>query len=215
MGMSVPMDEIQPGLLHWTAFHDGIGQDVHSHLHVPSGTLIDPMEPLNGLEAVERHGKPERIVLTNRHHYRHSARFQEAFGCPVLCNEHGLHEFADGREVEGFAFGAELAPGVTALEIGVLTPEETAVHLGTGDGAVALADAAVRGRHGELRFVSDGLLGDDPQAVKDGLRAAFQRVCEEREFASLLLAHGAPIAAGGRTALMTFAHAPTAGAPPG
>jgi hypothetical protein len=206
------MDEIQPGLLHWTAFHDGIGQDVHSYFHAPSGTLLDPMEPLEGLDAIER---PQRIVLTNRHHYRHSSRFQDAFGCPVLCNENGLHEFDDGREVEGFAFGDRLAPGVTALEIGVLCPEETALHLGTGEGAVALADAAIRGRHGELGFVSDGLLGDDPQAIKQGLREAFRRVCEGREFASLLLAHGEPIAQGGRTALMTFAVAPTAGAPPG
>jgi hypothetical protein len=209
------MDEIQPGLLHWTAFHDGIRQDVHSHFHVPSGTLIDPMVPLDGLEAVERAGRPQRIALTNRHHYRHSARFQEAFGCTVLCNEKGLHEFADSREVEGFAFGDELAPEVTALEIGVLCPEETALLLGTGDRAVALADAAIRGRRGDLAFVPDGLLGDDPRAIKAGLRAAFRRVCEEHEFTSLLLAHGAPIAAGGRSALMTFAQAPTAGAPPG
>jgi hypothetical protein len=208
------MNEIQPGILHWTAFRDTIGTDVHSYFDVPSGTLIDPMEPRDGLDAVAGHGRPQRIVLTNRHHYRHSDRFSAAFGCPVLCHEAGLHEFDDGREVEGFAWGDELAPGVTALEIGVLCPEETALLLRTGEGAVALADAAIRGRHGELRFVSDGLLGDDPQAIKDGLRAAFRRVCEENEFASLLLAHGEPIAAGGRSALLTFATAPTAGAPP-
>jgi hypothetical protein len=208
------MDEIQPGILHWTAYRDTIGADVHSYFHVPSGTLIDPMEPSGGLDAVARHARPQRIVLTNRHHYRHSDRFSAEFGCPVLCHEAGLHEFDDGREVEGFAWGDELAPGVTALEIGVLCPEETALLLETGDGAVALADAAMRGRHGELRFVSDGLLGDDPQAIKEGLRAAFRRVCDEHEFASLLLAHGDPIAAGGRSALLTFATAPTAGAPP-
>lgn len=209
------MDEIQPGLLHWTAFHEGIRQDVHSHFHVPSGTLIDPMEPLGGLEAVGRSGRPQRIVLTNRHHYRHSDRFRAAFDCPVLCHHAGLHEFEGGPQVDGFAWGDELAPGVTALEIGVLCPEETALHLATGHGAVALADAAVRGRHGELGFFSDYLLGDDPRAIKTGLREAFRRVCEEREFDSLLLAHGEPIAAGGRTALRTFADAPTAGAPPG
>ena len=42
---------IQPGLLHWSAYRDTIGADVHSYLHVPSGTLLDPMEPLQGLEA--------------------------------------------------------------------------------------------------------------------------------------------------------------------
>lgn len=206
------MQEIQPGVLHWTAFHEGIGSHVHSYMHTPSGTLIDPMEPPQGLDAVPQ---PERIVLTNRHHYRHSDRFRAAYDCPVLCHEAGLHEFEGGPEVEGFAFGDELAPGVTALEVGVLTPEETALHLaGEGGGALAFADAVIRGRHGELGFVSDPLLGDDPAAIKEGLRAAFRRLCDENEFDALLLAHGDPIATAGRSALRTFADAPTAGAPP-
>ena len=33
------MDEIDEGLFHWAARHDGIGADVHSHFHAPSGTL--------------------------------------------------------------------------------------------------------------------------------------------------------------------------------
>ena len=203
------MQEIQPGLLHWTAYRDTIRQVVHSYLHVSSGTLIDPMEPLEGLEAVSR---VERIVLTNRHHYRHSDRFREAFGCPVLCHEAGLHEFTD-RDVEGFRWGDELAPGVTALEVGVLCPEETALHV--GGTALAFADALIRGRHGELAFVPDWLLGDDPDAVRRGLRERFRALSEEVEFDAILLAHGEPVKAGGRSALRTFADAPTAGAPPG
>jgi hypothetical protein len=205
------MDEIQPGLLHWTAYRDTIGADVHSYFHVPSGTLIDPMEPLQGLEAVARAARPARVVLTNRHHLRQSDLFRDAFGCPVLCHEAGLHEFADG-EVEGFRWGDELAPGVVAHEVGVLCPEETAVELGD---ALAFADALIRGRHGELGFVSDPLLGDDPGAIKDGLRSRFHALAEEVEFDALLLAHGDPVTTGGRSALRTFADAPTAGAPPG
>jgi hypothetical protein len=202
------MEEIAPGILHWTAYRDTIGADVHSYYDLASGTVLDPMVPLAGLDAFG--DRPvERIVLTNRHHYRDSARFD----CPVLCHEAGLHEFDDGREVEGFAWGDELAPGVRAHEVGVLCPEETAIHL--TDGALAFADCIVRGRHGELGFVSDWLLGDDPQAIREGLRAAFRRLCDEVEFDALLLAHGDPIAHGGRTALRTFADAPTAGAPPG
>ena len=210
------MEEIQPGVLHWTAFRETIGADVHSYFHTASGTLIDPMEPPEGLDAIAGAARPQRIVLTNRHHYRDSDRFRDAFGCPVLCHEAGLHAFRDGREVEGFAFGDELAPGVTALEVGVLTPEETALHLaGEGGGALAFADALIRGRHGELGFVSDGLLGDDPRAIRAGLRAAFHRLATEQEFDALLLAHGDPVTTGGRSALRTFADAPTAGAPPG
>ena len=194
------MEEIQPGLLRWTAYRDTIGADVHSYYHVASGTLLDPMVPSEGLDGI----RPERIVLTNRHHYRQADRFD----CPVLCHEAGLHEFDDGREVEGFAWGDQLAPGARALEVGVLCPEETAVHF--SGCALAFADALIRDDGGELAFVPDWLLGDDPQAIREGLRGAFRRLGEE-DFDALLLAHGEPIASGGRSALRAFADAPTGG----
>jgi len=201
------MDEIRDGLFDWTAFRDTIRQDVHSHFHAPSGTLFDPMEPAEGLRRLQ----PQRIVLSNRHHWRHSGRYVEAFGVPVLCHEAGLHEFGDGREVRGFAWGDELAAGVVAHEVGVLCPEETAVQI---DGALLFADSVIRGPHGELAFVPDFLLGDDPRAVREGLRAVLSRLAAEVEFDALLMAHGAPVATGARSMLRTFAEAPTAGAPP-
>ena len=158
------MDEILPGLWDWTTFHEGIGLEVHSHFHEPTGTLIDPRIPPEELGWFERRGAPpQRIVLTNRHHFRHSGEFASEFGCPVLCHEAGLHEFPDGG-VEGFAFGDELAPGVRALEVGVLTPEETALLL---PGALALADAITRGPHGDFGFFSDDLLGDRQSELGD------------------------------------------------
>jgi hypothetical protein len=214
-GKAPDMEEITPGLWDWTTFHDGIGLEVHSHFHAGSGTLIDPRVPPEGLGWFERRGAaPQRIVLTNRHHHRHSAQFAEAFGCPVLCHEAGLDDLA-GHDVQGFAFGDELAPGVRALEVGVLTPEETALHIADGPGALALADAITRGRHGDFGFFSDELLGDDPQAVKDGLRAALRRLARDEAFEALLLAHGAPVRSGAPAALLAFADLPTAGAPPG
>jgi hypothetical protein len=192
------MDETAPGLLHWTAFHDGIGQDVHSHFHVPSATLFDPMEPLEGLHALPR--DPERIVMSNRHHWRRIPRFRDEFGIPVLCHEAGLRDLPDG--VEGYAWGDELAPGVTAHEVGVLCPEETAVQI---DGALLFADAVIRGRGGALAFVPDGLLGDDPDAIREGLRARLRALAEEVDFDTLLMAHGAPVAGGGRDLLRAFA----------
>jgi hypothetical protein len=205
------MDEIADGLFHWTALHEGIGEDVHSHFHERSGTLFDPMEPAEGVGWFERTGRvPQRIVMSNRHHTRHIDRFREAYDIPGLCHEAGLHALPD--HVQPFAFGDELAPGVQALEVGVLTPEETALHV---DGALLFADSVIRGRHGELGFVSDDLLGDDPAAIKQGLRQRFKTLAESVEFDTLLMAHGAPVRSGGRGMLLTFATVPTAGAPPG
>ena len=199
------MEEIVPGIWHWTAFHAGIRQDVHSHLLVGPRALLDPMLPDEGLDWFQGERRPERILLTNRHHLRHSDRFVEAFGCPVLASRPGLDEFADGPDVQGFSFGEEVAPGLTALEVGAICPDETALHFAEA-GVLSVADGVIRWG-GELRFVPDGLLGDDPAGVKDGLRAAYGRLCEEHDFDTLTLAHGEPIVGGGRDALRAFAAA--------
>src|SRR5215510_14654469 len=102
------MDEILPGVFHWTTFHDGIGPEVHSHYAAGARALIDPMVPGEGLGWFEGERRPEVILLTNRHHYRHSDRFVDAFGCTVLCHEEGLHEFApDGPDVRPFVRSEE------------------------------------------------------------------------------------------------------------
>ncbi|HMI72139.1 MAG TPA: hypothetical protein VK510_19230, partial [Solirubrobacteraceae bacterium] len=135
------MEEIAPGLIDYSAFHDGIGMTVHSHYACESAVLIDPMPPDAPLPTT-----PQLVVLTNRHHLRHSTDF----GCPIRCHEAGLHEFeGSGVEVEGFAWGDELAPGVRALEVGVLCHEESALHIAVGDGFLAFADAIVREDDGE------------------------------------------------------------------
>lgn len=199
------MEEIVPGVWHWTAYHEGIRQGVHSHFLAGPRALLDPMLPDEGLDWFDRDRRPDRILLTNRHHYRHSGRFADAFGCPVLVAETGLHEFEGGPDVEGFSFGDEVAPGVMALEVGAICPDETALHYADG-GVLAVADGVVR-TGGELRFVSDYLLGDDPEDIKEGLRTAYGRLCERHEFDTLTLAHGEPIVGSGREALRAFAAA--------
>lgn len=122
------MDEVLPGVLHWTSFHEGIGQPVHSHFYVEGCALFDPRVPEDGgLEEIARHGRPEVILLSNRHHLRHAEAFAERFDCPIRAHRSGLHEFADGGpDVQPFEFGDTVAHGVVALEVGALTPEDTA-----------------------------------------------------------------------------------------
>lgn len=201
------MEEIAAGVHHWTASHERIRSRVSSYFVEPARTLIDPMVPEEGLEWFDDRTAPEQIVLTNRHHYRHSDRFTERFGCVVRCSEPGLHEFeGTARKVEGFAFGERLAPQITAIEIGAICPDETALYIELGDGAVALADGLVRHCDGPLRSVPDALLGDDPDAVREGLRAAYAQLAQ-RNFDQVLLAHGSPVVTGGRAALLEFVEA--------
>jgi hypothetical protein len=194
------MEEIAPGILHWTAHHKRIRADVSSYFVDRGATLIDPMLPEEGVEAF-RGREPEVILLTNRHHYRHSDKFVEAFGCRVRCHEAGLHEFEGGPRVEGFAWGDDVANGILALEVGALCPEETAFHVDAGPRALSFGDALIN--HGGLGFVSDKLMGDDPQSVQEGLRDSFRRLLAH-DFDALLTAHGDPVPSGGKVALLRF-----------
>ncbi len=198
------MREILPGLFHWTTFHERIRQQVSSYYYEPSHALIDPRVPSEGLGWFKGR-QPREILLTNRHHYRHSGRFQEAFGCPVFCHEAGLHEFVGGPEVKGFSFGEEVAPNIVALEVGAICPEETALYLEEiNGGALAFADGLIRFDDGSLGFVPDFLLGDDPEEVKRGLRESLRRLLIGQRFEHLLFAHGLPLIGGGKVALAAF-----------
>jgi glyoxylase-like metal-dependent hydrolase (beta-lactamase superfamily II) len=193
------MEEVLPGVWHWTARHPKIGMEVGSHWVPEAGALIDPLIPAEGVDAF-RQRPPERILLSNRHHLRHSELLADEFGCSIHCSVPGLHEFEDGPAVEGFEFGAEIAPGIEALEVGAICPDESALLI-EGARALLVADGVMH--YGGLRFVSDGLLGEDPEGVKAGLRASYSRLLD-REFDNLLFAHGDPIVGGGKRALSEF-----------
>ena len=68
----------------------------------------------------------------------------------------------------------------------------------------ALIDHGLVHFGGSVGFVPDSLLGDDPEAVKDGLRTAVARLVEQERFSHLLFAHGEPVVGEGRAALERF-----------
>lgn len=200
------MREILPSVFHWTAHRETIGETVSSYYLAGPRIVLDPMRPPGGVEALRAHGAPERVVLTNRLHYRHAADFVEAYGCPVLAPAAGREHFGPDRPVETYAAGDDLGGGVRALEVGVLCPDEHAllVPLTEGHAALAVADGVIRRGDGPLQFVPDPLLGEDPRAVKAGLKAAYRRILAEEAFEHLLLAHGDPWLERGRAALQAF-----------
>jgi hypothetical protein len=199
------MQEILPGLHHWTAVHPKIHVQVSSYWLEDAGVLVDPLVPRDtGLDwFADRPVPPSAIVLSNRHHYRQSGEFADRFGCPIYCNKVGLHEFTRGEQVTGFDFGERLPGGFTAYELGAICPDDTALHL-PGLNALSIADGVVRGGphggDGPLGFVTDSLM-DDPPATKRGLLEACSRLLGELDFEHLLLAHGGPLIGDGRALL--------------
>lgn len=203
--------EIAPGIHHWTATHPAIGIPVSCYFVAQARTLLDPLVPEEGLDAFRQGPTPEHVLLTNRLHTRHTRRFVEAFRCDVYTNRAGLHHFGPSGEIRdvrprGFEPGETLPGGIRSREVGVLCPDETAFFVPGPEPALAIADGVVRDGDGPLVFVPDFLLGEDPEAVKRGLKDAYRRILDEDvPFEHLLLAHGDPWIGGGREALRAFA----------
>lgn len=202
------MDEILEGVFHWTTHHEGIGAPVHSYWlqDAEGGVLVDPRVPEEGIGWFRERGAPHDILLTNRHHYRHSGQFARAFGSMVHAHAAGMHEFTKGEKVEPFEFGAVLPNGFLALEVGVLCPEEAAFHTVREGGILFLGDSVVRwGR--DLGFVPEEHIGDDPPAIKRGIKKSLARILDELDFRHLCLAHGEPILDDGAKRLRAFVEA--------
>jgi glyoxylase-like metal-dependent hydrolase (beta-lactamase superfamily II) len=197
------MEEIAPGIHHWTAQHPEIDLRVSSYYVEPAGILIDPLEPEDGLgffDALDL--PPQQVVLTIGLHWRHSDRFRDRYGATVRAPAAAMHRFeGTDRDAEPFEFGDEVVPGVTAIEIGGIAPDDTALHIAHGDGTLAFADGLVR-MGGVLGFVPDAYMEEpekEKQAIRDSLRGLL-----ERDFDTLLFAHGDPVPKGGRAALGDF-----------
>jgi hypothetical protein len=196
------MEEIIEGVFHWKAVHPNTGSEASCHFVTGSGTAIDPLLPAEGIEWFDGRGV-KRIVLSTRHHLRHAPELAERFGCPILCHEFGLHEFEGGPEVTGFAFGERLAGDVVALEMDAISPDDAVLRIEANGTALLFADSVIN--RGSLGFVSDSLIGDEPERVKTEIRKHCAALLDER-FEHLLFAHGDPLIGVGRPALQAFAN---------
>jgi hypothetical protein len=196
--------EVIPGVFHWTTLHAPIGVRVSSHYVEPAGIVIDPKVPEEGLDALP--GRPQQVVLTTGLHDRDAQLFADAFDIPIRASFEARERLGDALEVEPFNDADEVAPGVTAIVIGELCPDECALHIAVDRGAIAFADGLIR--YGEaLAFVPDELLGAHPERVKEGLKQAFLGLLT-RDFDHLLFAHGEPLVGDGKAALRDFATSP-------
>jgi glyoxylase-like metal-dependent hydrolase (beta-lactamase superfamily II) len=191
------MDEIAPGIRHWKATHPNLGIDVSAYWLPDLRLLLDPIAVPEEVEDVDH------ILLSCRHHVRDSLEAAERFGATVSAPKTGMHEFPDDTPIQPYDFGEPLAGGaVTAHQVGALSPDETALHIPAAN-ALEVADGAIR--YGDdLHFVPDRYM-DDPEEDKAGIRRGLGTLADELDFDALLLAHGEPIASGGRDALRAFA----------
>lgn len=195
------MNEIVPGLWHWTTLHPNIGQEVSSHLVRRSRAVLDPMVPGEGMVALDALPSPEHVVLSCRHHDRDHAEFVRAYGAELHVPADGVHEYP-GEDLTPYAVGDEVVPGIAAVAGGRIAPDDMILHLDVSGGALLFADSLIN-PGGRLGFVPDQLLGDDPEQVRRDIADAVRGVLG-LEFEHVLFAHGDPIVGDGRAALERF-----------
>ena len=191
------MDEIAPGIRHWTAEHPNLGIHVSSYWLPDLRVLLDPIAVPAEVEDIDE------ILLSNRHHRRDAFEARERFGATVRVPRVGLHEFNEKDHVEPYDFEQPLVGGaITSHQVTPLWPDDSVLHIPSLN-ALAVADGVVHYRD-NLEFVPERFM-DDAQAEKNGLREGLSRFAEELEFEHLLLAHGSPIVGDGRERLREFA----------
>jgi hypothetical protein len=201
------MNELLPGVFHWTTWHEGIEARVSSYYVEPAGALIDPRVPEEGIDVfADRDPGPQQVILSSAHHARHAQRFAERYGTTIRASREAQDRL-DDIETEMYTDHDEIAPGIAAIHVDILSPDEYELYITAVEGgAIHFAD----GLHhygGALGFFPDELLGDDPKTVKEGLKNAF-RALLIRDFEHLFFAHGDPIVGHGKTALRKFVESP-------
>jgi hypothetical protein len=189
--------ELTPGIRHWSAPHPNLGREVSSYWLPDLGVLLDPLAVPDEVEAIDE------IILSNRHHKRSAFEARERFGAVLRVPRTGLHDFSPDDPVEPYDYGEPLAGGaITAHLVTELWPDDGVLHVPSLE-AIEIADTVLH-YGSELELVPDNLMGDDPEADREGILSGLGRLSAELDFKHLLFAHGTPIVGDGHERLRAF-----------
>ena len=193
------MQEITPGIRHWSAVHPNLGMDVSSYWLPGLRVLLDPLAVPAEVDGIDE------IVLSNRHHKRDAFGARERFGAALRVPRSGLHDFTSDDPIEPYDYGEPLAGGaITPYLVTDLWPDDGALHIPSLS-ALAIADTVINDNL-RLEFVPERYMGD-PAEEKPAIREGLARLAGELDFSHLLLAHGPPVVGDGRERLREFAAA--------
>jgi hypothetical protein len=189
--------ELTPGIRHWSARHPNLAREVSSYWLPDLGVLLDPLAVPDEVEAIDE------IILSNRHHKRSAFEAGERFGAVVRVPRTGLHDFSSDDPVEPYDYGEPLAGGaITAHLVTELWPDDGVLHIPSLE-ALEIADTVLH-YGSELELVPDSLMGEDPDADREGILSGLDRLSAELDFKHLLFAHGTPIVDDGHERLGAF-----------
>ncbi len=195
------MQEIVPGIWTWHVHDTDRDLDFNGwYVHAgDAAVVIDPPPASEGvLKQIAELGRPEVVLLTNKHHSRASARFREVFDCPIHVHENDA-KLMDQPPQGTFRHGDVLPCGLLAVTLPHgKTPGETAFLFRGEVPALIVGDAVIGKPAGTLSMLPPEKFSD-PAAAKEGLA-----VLLDRDFEALLLGDGQSFLQGGRQALEAF-----------
>lgn len=184
--VATTVEEVVPGLWHWSISDDRIGGHIaaaHAVASLQGTVLIDPL-PLAD-EGMTRLGSVVAICLTTSSHQRSAWRLRRELGvrvwAPALVRE--VEEEPDVRYSEGDVLPGGLeaifTPGAGTTQHSFLQPEA---------GALFTPDLFTRDPDGPLTLVPAEFMHDPEEARRSARRLL------DLHFAILCTAHGAPVA---------------------
>jgi hypothetical protein len=191
------VQELTPGIRHWSARHPNIGREVSSYWLPDLKVLLDPLAVPDEVEEIDE------IILSNRHHRRSAFEARERFDAVLRVPRTGMHDYSPDDAVEPYEYGEPLAGGaITAHLVTELWPDDGVLHMPSLE-ALEIADTVLH-YGAELELVPDNLMGEDPEADREGILSGLARLSAELDFKHLLFAHGTPIVGDGHERLRAF-----------
>jgi glyoxylase-like metal-dependent hydrolase (beta-lactamase superfamily II) len=189
---------ITEGVTTWEWFSERNGYDFHGTWvrHGAWNLVIDPVEPTDELLRRLVESKLERILLTNRNHFRAAARIRQATEARVAVHPADA-DFVRGK---GVVVDDELLPGQVVGPFHVISaagksPGEIALHW-PDRRLLVVGDACIGSPPGKLGLLPAKVIDDLP-----ALRASLTRIAAEIDFDILVVGDGVHILSGGRDAL--------------
>jgi glyoxylase-like metal-dependent hydrolase (beta-lactamase superfamily II) len=193
------MKEILPGIFTWPWFSERHGYDFNGWFVREGALAIDPVEmPDAVLDELAGLGV-QRIVITNRNHFRAAAKLKARTGARVAVHlaDAGFVRKNGVTVDDNLAHGAKVGP-FTVIDAQGKSPGEIALHWPERR-LLVVGDACVGKPPGALALLSPKVIDDLPALQQSVKRLA------RLEVETLLVGDGAPVLEGASAALRALA----------
>jgi hypothetical protein len=197
------MKQILSGIWQWSWFSDEKQLDFNG-LFLTVGEhriLVDP-PPMTAadVQQVQRAGRLDYILITNRDHLREAAAYKAEFACQLWFPETDAPQM-EVKPDKIYKDGELLSGGIWAVHLqNQKSPGECALFIQQGKGIMIVGDALIGKPPGSVSMLPPEKYAD-PAKARDGLRRLLKY-----HFDTLLVGDGASILSGAKVIVETSLH---------